>query len=372
MRWECAERNELENGVTCESKAVLRRHSRSVDKHRIGEKTGEERESPGAYDEWADLVTLFSGRLLTVTSDRLPALSGAAKKFSRIFDDEYLAGHWKKGIFTGLLWQPDALPPSCRPTNMPYRAPSWSWASVEGPVRMLPTNDKFIADFVNASVTPKGANKFGEVVDGFIDLRACCVPVSTHMPGDGSREPTISFMLDSAMHSFDQYWKDDKYERAWIEEDVSGQSVTAVVLCLWTTDQGFIQVFFSSKRRKTGQDASEGLEAFDSTWCCRNWTWNCFQRETFALFEISCAWTLLRKEASSIAPPNFDPTKSSRRRILLTVRIRADLSKGERAALGRGKVNGKQRIASVSAMFDSSQQAHAYLLPGNIGRTSGR
>jgi len=60
--------------------------------------------------------------------DRLPALAGLAKALAERTGDEYLAGIWKKGLIEGLLWygEDDLL---LTPT---YRAPSWSWASVDG------------------------------------------------------------------------------------------------------------------------------------------------------------------------------------------------------------------------------------------------
>ena len=83
------------------------------------------------FEAWHNCLDEFSGRQLSASSDKLPAITPIA----RIIDDgnmgEYLAGVWSKNVAFGLAWGRSwpLLKPS--PT---YRAPSWSWASVDGPI----------------------------------------------------------------------------------------------------------------------------------------------------------------------------------------------------------------------------------------------
>jgi hypothetical protein len=56
------------------------------------------------YECWMRLVETFSHCNLTYESDYLLALSGLAKHFIQEFDDECLAGIWRKDIFHQLLW----------------------------------------------------------------------------------------------------------------------------------------------------------------------------------------------------------------------------------------------------------------------------
>jgi hypothetical protein len=82
------------------------------------------------YKYWyKKLVTPYSTRELTKLNDRLPALSGLASKFSLRLNDSYVAGLWERDLITGLTWNTQA--PG---RNLLDRAPSWSWASVEGPI----------------------------------------------------------------------------------------------------------------------------------------------------------------------------------------------------------------------------------------------
>ncbi|KAK0725944.1 heterokaryon incompatibility protein-domain-containing protein, partial [Lasiosphaeris hirsuta] len=95
---------------------------------------------------WVTLVKRYSRRQLTRGSDKLIAIAGIAElveNMKRAADSEeaYWAGIFRSGLPAQLLWavqDEDELRsrgigvPSIRP--QPYRAPTWSWASVDGPV----------------------------------------------------------------------------------------------------------------------------------------------------------------------------------------------------------------------------------------------
>lgn len=89
---------------------------------------------------WQDIVQKYTGRKLTFLSDRLDALAGYAKMMQSKSRDEdrYLAGLWFRGLSQQLLWFSTARPPVPRPSV--YRAPTWSWASIDGPIQ-YPTSE---------------------------------------------------------------------------------------------------------------------------------------------------------------------------------------------------------------------------------------
>lgn len=62
------------------------------------------------------------------------ALFGLAGLCGEMFKDKYLAGFWLKDLVDGLLWSVWEGRPASQPAK--YRAPSWSWASLEGPIFM--------------------------------------------------------------------------------------------------------------------------------------------------------------------------------------------------------------------------------------------
>lgn len=99
-------------------------------------------------DEWyRALETNFCGRLLTNEADMLPALSGVAHKIQPLIGGKYHAGLWECDLLRGLLWKPRNVisqrkfPRLTRPAV--YRAPSWSWASLNGSIFYGYTADRF-------------------------------------------------------------------------------------------------------------------------------------------------------------------------------------------------------------------------------------
>jgi hypothetical protein len=121
---------------------------------------------------WSDVVRLYSKANLTFPSDRLPALCGIARRAHEEGSGRYLAGLWQgQDIEAQLCWH--VRTPRVRPA---WRAPSWSWASVDGGVSYF-TRQEGILDTVYAHVLEGEVklaceNPFGEVSSG--SLRIAC------------------------------------------------------------------------------------------------------------------------------------------------------------------------------------------------------
>ncbi|KAI0460069.1 heterokaryon incompatibility protein-domain-containing protein [Xylaria acuta] len=94
---------------------------------------------------WCEIVQAYTRTNLTKPSDKLIALSGVAQLMSRsngtaysTTSKRYLAGLFEQHLLLMLEWHSygytysPAWPPRARPSQ--YRAPSWSWASVDGRV----------------------------------------------------------------------------------------------------------------------------------------------------------------------------------------------------------------------------------------------
>jgi hypothetical protein len=87
---------------------------------------------------WWQIVKEYSSPAMASGSDKLVAIAAVAKTFQRLIPIQerrrwrYLAGLWEQTLIPDLAWSTghSGVPPE-RP---PYRAPSWSWASVDGPV----------------------------------------------------------------------------------------------------------------------------------------------------------------------------------------------------------------------------------------------
>ncbi|KAH8722520.1 heterokaryon incompatibility protein-domain-containing protein [Phaeosphaeriaceae sp. PMI808] len=132
------------------------------------------------YQIWNAIVKSYCGTLLTASGDKLVALSGIAKRLMSMIDDDYIAGMWRKYLESALLWQVENMEqvdgsPSLRPA--PYRAPSWSWASIDGVVSTANTTQQGIVIRVcNVHLEYATDDTTGVVTGGWLDLRGSLKP----------------------------------------------------------------------------------------------------------------------------------------------------------------------------------------------------
>lgn len=102
------------------------------------------------HAKWAWVVEEFSRRALTNQADLFPALAGVAALFAdKTMLGRYCFGIWEDEFLRGLLWMADRrndAPPGAPPhrRSREYRAPSWSWASLCGPVYNLSLEKAFV------------------------------------------------------------------------------------------------------------------------------------------------------------------------------------------------------------------------------------
>ncbi|CZR45181.1 uncharacterized protein FPRO_15644 [Fusarium proliferatum ET1] len=135
-----------------------------------GDEEQEEEDDPKAslYQSWCSLLWIYGPRKLTEASDKLPAISGLASIFAQRLDDEYVVGLWRSRLLEGLVWQ--SL--RCRRVSE-YRAPSWSWASMDGiPGLGVRTPYEEVAKVLDVKIDLKGTNIHGEVTSGMLRIQA--------------------------------------------------------------------------------------------------------------------------------------------------------------------------------------------------------
>lgn len=137
---------------------------------------------------WESIVEAYARLDITVPSDKLVALSGIAKHLQAqkpaIYGD-YLAGLWSPWLNHGpfrLLWH---VPGRCTPRSPApsWRAPSWSWASIDAPIAFI---DEISASYLaptcsilNAECVPRpGHDAFGQLAAGTLRVRGYVVPLS--------------------------------------------------------------------------------------------------------------------------------------------------------------------------------------------------
>jgi len=166
---------------------------------------------PSAYSVivsrlWPKIVHEYSGRSLTFRKDRLPALSGIAKRLQESTkESRYLAGLWSNHLPGALLWEIgknfDGSQPVGRRDYHAARTPSWSWASIEGegiyinyPGERLKESSITVLD---TQIVPAGIDPTGLVKEGHITLRGLVVPATlSYAVDESSRGRQMRYRLD--------------------------------------------------------------------------------------------------------------------------------------------------------------------------------
>jgi hypothetical protein len=142
---------------------------------------------------WLALVQNYSRRAITKPDDKLPAIAGLARVIADRSGDKYLAGLWYSHLEEDLCWRvyareemhmvrsADSTEPAPQVWGKKftdigaperYRAPSWSWASVDAGVLFVQMNfDHIVAAFEGGYVEPVGEDMFGRLKAGWIQLR---------------------------------------------------------------------------------------------------------------------------------------------------------------------------------------------------------
>jgi hypothetical protein len=140
-----------------------------------------------AIDLWIDLVAKYSSCEFTRPSDKLLAFAGVAKLFQEVTNDTYVAGMWKSRILDLLDWY--VYEPTAK-LSPDYRAPSWSWASIDGPVKpRRPAHGcKFLVELVDVGVSTEGKDATVGVTDGFIKLKGTVIVASCQQTTTGQLE----------------------------------------------------------------------------------------------------------------------------------------------------------------------------------------
>ncbi|PMD34225.1 HET-domain-containing protein [Hyaloscypha variabilis F] len=120
---------------------------------------------------WSELVHNYTSCNLTKPGDKLIALSGVAKRLEEYTQDEYLAGLWRKHLPSQLLWEITLDQAGPLVPAKVYRAPSWSWASVDGRLSCPSWRRQCtLIKILEAYVDPAGRDRTGAVKGGLIRL----------------------------------------------------------------------------------------------------------------------------------------------------------------------------------------------------------
>ncbi|MCJ1424334.1 hypothetical protein MMC29_002221 [Sticta canariensis] len=197
------------------------------------------------FQVWYHTVQEYTRRELTLPSDKLPAIAGMAKAVHDITGDIYLAGLWKSNLAYELMWS--SQPATRFATPAVWRAPSWSWASIDHGVSFdkITEDSTLLARVISCDVTPRSEQApFGEITHGILEIDG---PLKKADP-----EQIKEMMLDESM----------------------GPPPKENNATLW--NKAIINMIMSSGNQNYGDDSV--WEPPESVWCLllfsRNWRWD--------------------------------------------------------------------------------------------------
>ncbi|TVY39500.1 putative ankyrin repeat protein [Lachnellula occidentalis] len=171
-------------------------------------------------ERWYYLVEIYSGTTYVHSKDRLPGLSHMVKHMLQQIQTTYHAGLWRSSFIRGLLWRAKSITPAHR--FQEYIAPSWSWASLNGPVSYtLGLNESSgspdDAEILDIQISTPASNTTGVVDSGFLTLRALSRTISkTNIPKG------CNYYFDDA--GFEEEWR-------------GGREFVHVFVCKWAVDR---------------------------------------------------------------------------------------------------------------------------------------
>ena len=146
MLWACQKLHAAETwpcGATSDD-YIDRFESFEVDKCRLRTLLDRDRIISPWDTTWYTFIQDYTESSLTNMSDRLTALQGLASQIASVTDRRYCAGLWiDQTLPLSLLW--NASSPKMQRSDE-YRAPTWSWDSIDGPIQF-----KYISPKIQAT-----------------------------------------------------------------------------------------------------------------------------------------------------------------------------------------------------------------------------
>jgi hypothetical protein len=150
---------------------------------------------------WSVIRNRYTSTNLTRDSDRLPAISGLARKIHELMhvkESIYLAGLERDNLATEIQWKVAERVPFKRPTE--YCAPTWSWASTIGTMIMPRYASAYLFEIVEAETFPLG-DSYGQVSGGYLRIRGllCQIKVIERSDGNIATGDDVGLQDDSVM-----------------------------------------------------------------------------------------------------------------------------------------------------------------------------
>jgi hypothetical protein len=116
------------------------------------------------YEYWLSLISEYASCNLTMSTDRFPGIAAVARRMNETyFHEEYVAGFYKPQLPVALEWKKKKFATLKVPEG-PYIAPSWSWASIHGPLEFPVLKNSPVAIVKSYAIDlVEKQNKYGQM-----------------------------------------------------------------------------------------------------------------------------------------------------------------------------------------------------------------
>jgi hypothetical protein len=198
LSWECCSAQYKQDGFAVED------HIHAINSQKW------ELASRSTKEHWYRWMAEYSRRALTKDGDKLPAVAGIAAHYHGLFGLTYAAGLWAEDLHLGLVWA--AVDPA-KIIRRETRAPSWSWASVDGPIQypnelnvtkytaVMDTTDLQDLAVVRLSIDEDFPGTYGTVLGGRIEADVSLYHVMMHPPPQPDQRRLLCFLDEKSSSS---------------------------------------------------------------------------------------------------------------------------------------------------------------------------
>ncbi|KAN0110247.1 HET domain containing protein [Hyaloscypha variabilis] len=215
-----------------------------------------DRQFYAALKTWSKIISLYTQCGLSVETDRIIALSGIATVMKRSFNCRYLAGLWDDHLDRQLTWKNSSTADSA-PLSRPkaYIAPSWSWASLNGPVSLgdegpfiklpwIPVR-KIPIRILEAEIETVDGTEMSSAVAGYLKVAGQLTPVegSSMLKRTGQRTWTRNQCVREVGGAGTRFIPNEDGGVGYYDLDFDGEELQTVCYCLPTICRGRASYF---------------------------------------------------------------------------------------------------------------------------------
>ena len=140
------------------------------------------------HRDWQTIVQKYTVCGITKPEDKLVAVSALAKWFQERLKDDYLAGLWRRSLPRSMLWCLTrksllSLKAAASIRPLTYRAPTWSWASIDSEVEFQLSTRRtshVLVKVIDATTMPLTSDSTGQIIDGYLKLKTNLVRLTMY------------------------------------------------------------------------------------------------------------------------------------------------------------------------------------------------